>query len=382
MIITSIPRLENIAAAKIAVEVCNKPDVKFLNKNLEEKLAYIFSLQSNNKQWKELQTNISQKISSLGLPKLLQKKVNGLIRPVLLEIEQWKEDHCEILCTHIDLQMQISWNPDGTINREKTAEALIQMENFDIRNRFVLACFYFLEDDILTLWHKLSCCYEQTSIYDTNASPIVRFWVNWLKGHEMDWACLASECVLYPPPNLFPINALVFSRFLHLLPASDKMHCLIFQINRRRMNRSDLFSCLSKLNRNERTKIFKECAKNILRHYINWPLQNHFLEMAECLWPYLSETNFQHLLEFILHRRILQEWSDFDYIGLLKDFWLSSPDHFKEFVKGKNVYKSLMVVINHDRTKPLPKERLRRKFLLCPLFLFNALGLSGTRGTI
>lgn len=51
----------------------------------------------------------------------------------------------------INLPDELRWTPQGTVDKKKTAEALIKDESLDITRRYKLAC--------ITVWRVILRCY-------------------------------------------------------------------------------------------------------------------------------------------------------------------------------------------------------------------------------
>ncbi|GFS37693.1 hypothetical protein TNIN_414661 [Trichonephila inaurata madagascariensis] len=74
--------------------------------------------------WEEI---VSRKISCLSvLPKNLEIELRSFIHLICLEIDEWQQDHKNCPFPSEVLQRDFCWNPQGKIDRTKTARALIK----------------------------------------------------------------------------------------------------------------------------------------------------------------------------------------------------------------------------------------------------------------
>ncbi|GFY46003.1 uncharacterized protein TNIN_327441 [Trichonephila inaurata madagascariensis] len=106
-----------------------------------------------NKQWEVL---VGKKVSSFPLPESIQKEVMALVRLIVLEVDKWLEDHARIPMSITSSHIRFHWTQDAKIDRVKTAKAMIANNGIDVKDRFLLACQYCFEDDVVLLWGMLS----------------------------------------------------------------------------------------------------------------------------------------------------------------------------------------------------------------------------------
>ncbi|GFT99156.1 uncharacterized protein NPIL_680001, partial [Nephila pilipes] len=100
--------------------------------------------------WEEL---VEKKISSFLLPPLLRYELFDVIRSIAAEIDKWIKDHTLITKNALEIartaQCYFQWNLFGKIDRVKTAETLIRKEVLRTEDLYFLALHYGLMDDIL-----------------------------------------------------------------------------------------------------------------------------------------------------------------------------------------------------------------------------------------
>ncbi|GFR21504.1 uncharacterized protein TNCT_604381 [Trichonephila clavata] len=89
------------------------------------------------------------------LPPEVKKQLRGIVIALGLEISQWFESHRFIVIgDNHDLRNKLSWFSFGVIDRLETARNFIHDEDWDVRERFHLACKYCFEDDVQMLWRN------------------------------------------------------------------------------------------------------------------------------------------------------------------------------------------------------------------------------------
>ncbi|GFU15011.1 uncharacterized protein NPIL_94741 [Nephila pilipes] len=330
-------------------------------KSFIEKLNFPLCI-LHSKKWEKL---IKKKVSTYTIPVSLQEKVADMVRHINSQVEKWTLDHGPVTCPTIDMRNIFIWKSNGLIDRVKTAEALVQVERLDILKRFVLACFYCLEGDILALWNNMS---ENDKMRVTNISGslVVRIWMKWLEdGEEINWRRLAWSSVLNP------LGLRCF--FLKLRPNSKKTW-LLTSMRMRILQYDDLFFCLSHLDRKRRRQVYEKCCSQLLESFLEWPFQSAFLDVANQMWSYLKEKEFRNLLHLIMYQRILVEFGNFNYVELLQEFWKQSPPEYKEYAMSNSVSTPLNTVIHCNYSKPFVKSELFFSSIQDYMY-FEALGI-------
>lgn len=301
-----------------------------------------------SKKWEDL---VQNKISTTSLPRYVRNELFSVVRIITFEIDNWVKDHSDILSSCAELQCSLQWKPQGKIDRKKTAKVLIWNDSLSLTDRYSLSCLYYLEGESYYLWSRMCPGEKKVSWAHTRFLP---FWfVN-------DWMLREGSKSVYTVADIHTPILLrqTFSEFF----TQRKLKYLLNSIFWKTMEYEDLILTLSEIDASNREDIFKTCAAQVLEYFLDWPLQNEFIEVADFLWPYLSETNFRYLLELILYRRIMVGWVDYDYIDLLKEFWSRSPPPHKEYIKQNCIYEPLMFAVNHNSIEPFPNEKLLENY--------------------
>ncbi|GFS76903.1 uncharacterized protein NPIL_103821 [Nephila pilipes] len=143
-----VPSLKDIVAAKIAITLYNDCEILHLFK--ETKLY--LSPEEDRK------VMIKKKWPDDIYPLPLQQKIMSFMKPISYEVEMWKEQHETFTGNHVDQRItsEFHWKTDGTIDRLKTASSLIQSDVLQVRHRFRLACNYWTEESVLSIWEQPS----------------------------------------------------------------------------------------------------------------------------------------------------------------------------------------------------------------------------------
>ncbi|GIY73291.1 hypothetical protein CEXT_632652, partial [Caerostris extrusa] len=342
----------------ISLKMCNVPEIYALIKELD------YNLHKNDLgKWEILSGKATRIISAFGIVQELEEKILAVLRAITIEISKWRYDHWKILSPEINLSI-VCWKSEGIIDRLSTAISIINCTDLDIKKKFVLACYYSLENCILGLWDTMSSV-NQDLVYENYYSGIVRFWILNKYRKTINWSKLAR---LYLNPlclsnsTNYHDDSIWLRGFFDKLSPEEQLNCLSFTLQNTFEEHDNVHFSLSKININQHQEIFKNNPYQILRLYLNWPLQSSFIKVANQLWAYLPEEQFCSLLYFILFYRITCKWNDYDYIGLLRQFWQQSPDNFKEYAKEKTIFEAIKVVTKLHLI-PIPKDVLEQKIL-------------------
>ncbi|GFU46763.1 uncharacterized protein NPIL_318801 [Nephila pilipes] len=293
-----------------------------------------------------------QKIFPFTLPETLQNELLSFIVSAREEIEKWEVTHRKILfCSNVTScfhECNFYWKSNGRINYQETAKYFIRNEILDIGQRYAIALSYNLREDAVSLWKKMTLN-EKHSICSRY------IWNHCLQRRDtID--CLADRTIrphrsVRDNYYVWELHYTIGARtYFTNLSRGEKVEWLIYSIKNEIIDNEELLFCLAHLETNhEKENVFRECSCSILGYFLDRPLQSKFLEVADLLWKYLSGKMFFILLHFIIYDRIFREGNDFDYFQLLKDFWYRSPQHLKEIIKLKNIYRVIKLAISCDR---------------------------------
>ncbi|GFY65970.1 uncharacterized protein TNIN_150031 [Trichonephila inaurata madagascariensis] len=297
--------------------------------------------------WEEL---IARKISNLSLPDSMKRKLTPLIRSLSLEIDKWNSDHSDILIRMtMDFQRYFCWKSEGIIDRERTAKSLLDSGTLSLRERFNLACHYWLLRDITSLWRYLSAA-DRYNISICSKNTIQQAWFEALRN--------ASSIPLSRLARLSMPGHLNLRSYFHLLSRNEKVRWLKTFIRFRLIEYDDVYFCLSKVTPTDRQYVFRTFSSQFLEYFLEFPLQDDFLRVSSCMWPFMSPADYIHILNIIIYQRIIIGWEDFNYVQLLKEFWDQSPLNFKEGIQEESIYQTVLSIIRSEGNGQSESERL------------------------
>ncbi|GFR04790.1 uncharacterized protein TNCT_480751 [Trichonephila clavata] len=290
---------------------------------------------------------LRRNLCASDIPLTLQEEVVAFMKPIELEITNWMIDHSEILLSAERFFLEFSWNSDGTINRIKTADSIINSDSFCDKTRFVLSCHYWSSWDVFTLFQSLGKSARKLLLFDyakTNKDPYRQ------KTNVDLWIRMCREGSIDKSPSRW-CNSLIWtdvsvqSRLLNHLSAKDREHLLGRTFENTGKIHTGRF-CLSRMSASNREQLLTLYPLKVLMIYLFWPYQKFFLDSADRVWDQLSEKDFTCLLHIIICQKIVALWKDFDYVELLRQFWQKSPDRLKKHLEGSIFFKRLMNIIN------------------------------------
>ncbi|GFU46069.1 uncharacterized protein NPIL_27851 [Nephila pilipes] len=321
-------------------------------------IAYLHGLEQlteNDLFYAEWKSFVLKKISSLWIPKSLEKELLSFVRFIRLEIKEWMSNHREILRC-FEEPTSFHWKSSGKINYEETAKSLIGNEKLDIRTRYALASFYYLKDDAIYLWSKERMSWGEKYLI-SHDHPSLEIWNSIVRRKSaIEWDKLADNRTGFDKDILG--SSLPWYSHYHLglqtlfpkLSRGKKIEWLRYSVKKETIDNEDLLFCLAHLETNDdKENLFREYPCQILGYFLDYPLQSQFLEVAESLWPFLSGRMYFFLLHSIIYQRILREWKDYNYFQLLDEFWNRSPIQLKECITSKNIYQVVMLALDFDK---------------------------------
>ncbi|GFT73261.1 uncharacterized protein NPIL_33271 [Nephila pilipes] len=347
--------LKDIVAAKIAITLYNDCEILHLCK--ETKL-YL----SPEEDWKVI---IKKKLPDDVYPLSLQEKIMSLMKPISYEVEMWKEQHETFTGYQVDQRItsKFHWKTDGTIDRLKTASSLIQSDVLPMEQRFRLACNYWQEESVLSIWEQMSTglrddfCYIELDDYlesDFFSNINVIEWIRWHTQignsniREKKWF-LAYNWDSVSLQGLLPQK----------LTPDERLEIINCAFERNCDDHSSRF-CLLLMPADQRLEVIKKNPYKVLRSFLLWPGQRMFIKMANHVKNNLENLQFLELLHIIIHEKILNNWNDFDYFELLREFWSLIPNKCQEFLKSWDIYEPIKLIVANGRLE----EPDLKKYLL------------------
>ncbi|GIY86352.1 hypothetical protein CDAR_513591 [Caerostris darwini] len=324
-----VPSLKEMMMIKVAILLSRDNEIKSLVVNVKDDFydssISFYDLRGN--QWTEIQEKAMDKISTVELPTSLQKRIVELIKPLSLEAQKWKGIHSFLGNTVSD--QDICWKGDGLINWQKTMWTLLIKKKLDVTHRFLLACHYCSLADICTIWNKMTQSNKKSvsAIYEPR---LVWNWVEWI--HRT-----VEKIDVWPRgkgnfPLLYRNVPLGIRTIFSELDLEERQKFLMYFVSNRTLPLDDFRFFISTMDGKHLEELFRMYPYQVLQYFLQWPLHKYFLDVADRLWVYISEEDFQDILRYIIFQRINGGWDDQNYEGLLREFWHRSPDLHKEFV--------------------------------------------------
>ncbi|GBM45067.1 hypothetical protein AVEN_152323-1 [Araneus ventricosus] len=362
-----LPSLEHMAAVRLAVMLYKRNDIQDILDEIDNRhpsltnydygLPYICHVPCTKDEggWRLIQIKAKEILPDVLAPKV-KVRVVEMLRPLHWELKKWLIDHdfivpklnvenIEILryliyeykewmvddkfphsMKRIKLLLYICWKSDGTIDRTRTAENFVRYEK-----DFLMACTYFMENDILAL--------RPNTISNCPRNFIERFWMEWLnQKHVIPGPEKLNE--LFRNTNFHGYMKIRVSSFFHLLSRENRRNCFpLFHWND--AHDDDLRLCLNQMNERERTELFRIKPSCVLRCYLRWPFHNVFMEMANQMWPYISIDCFEDTLKYILS--FPPGLEDINCLTIFKEFWDKSPNWYKEQMTDSEILTSVKI---------------------------------------
>ncbi|CAL1291862.1 unnamed protein product [Larinioides sclopetarius] len=323
-----LPSLQHLAAVKVALAVYYDDIIQLSGESI---LSDEVSRTTYKENWIMIQRMESMKLSEL-LPELLRKRIVQLIQPMSSEVQIWITNH-SVIKKHVkkDFVNNLCWKPDGSIDRIKTAKQFIQNKKIDIRVRFVIACIYFFEFEILNLWREMST-FRRMSIPRIDTNIIVRFWMKRLKKRDISpW----TESIREYLENDFEYKD-TDSRFrlssFYVALDRETRWTYISQLWPWITHVDDLLFCIYQMDEAERHETLRRMPTKVLHCYLRWPVQSLFLNIVNSVWSRLSQSCLKTVLHNIEKKDIMQDIQSFDYLKLHKDLLDLIPDIQNELI--------------------------------------------------
>lgn len=340
MVVKFWPSLELLASVRIAHEMLHPVSSK------------IFAARGNIsfEDLPEMEFRIKALSSIVSIPRLIEKNVFGIAQDICLEIYYWFLVHNEIVPdTDLDLSNVLCWYSYGIIDKFKTAKILVQDENINMKQRFVLACKYFFEDHARILWDHLSPDDQLYIESHYSSLACMGFWTSKVQIHDP-----IDSIHMFHSTEYFDENYLGIRYYFKELRLQAKYRCISYGLAKGQIHHFDLYLCLAEMRLAEVKSLFHRLsASNRLKAmelFLYWPLQCIFVETIDLLWKFISHYNFRNILNFIIRERIVHQWIDMHYTKLVQEVWARCPLSYKSRLKRDPNYQVLKIFIDYRAT--------------------------------
>ncbi|GFS68001.1 uncharacterized protein NPIL_193571 [Nephila pilipes] len=311
-------------------------------------------------------------LSSLDLPNVLKNRTMGIIEALSKEIKIWCAGHCVFLIdANLDYWDRIQWYSHGNINRLETARAFIQDENINIRERFNLACAYYLED-VRTMWENMSTLYRKYFIARCISYRRSRLWLFpvVLQNSPLDWSRI-SDIIRLETVSIYDSRHFFFKSDLGLLQVFPKLEnaearfrSILYFIRVRKLHAFDLYLCFSKMEEWELDHMFNRLSTEerliAFISFLRWPLQGLFFDILKRFGNFISGDLFLGLFKYILRKKFKTDWFDHYYVDLLKDMWTSISAEIQSQIQQDAIFPYLKEVLDNDGKQPIPIHFIRQ----------------------
>ncbi|GBN04065.1 hypothetical protein AVEN_192734-1 [Araneus ventricosus] len=357
--------LQHLTCSRVVTSLFNHLEVQ---KNFQEK------------NYETIRCQVLETISRLIPCTRLQKKLEQFIDPLVREIENWLNafqqnwyGHDSVLHAILE-SIPRCWLSDGTIDREKSMRALVKNKDLSPLNRFVFACTYCFFDDALDLWNILFKIEKAHLAH--KSSTIVKFWIEWLESSSAkDWELFLAWSLGTP---LWHSNVYMLKHALPTLSPAERSRHLLKALIGKRISNDVMRFCISVMTKDEQEQIFRESTVQVFSCMLSWPLRTIFFDMADNVWPYLTERSFCNVLNMILRTIKNQERVDMDLLIILKNLWAQSPCHFQNVARDDPyLLRPLQFILDFDVSQVFPKEKFSKSF--CGVMLRRSLRIARRR---
>ncbi|GFT13211.1 uncharacterized protein NPIL_468001 [Nephila pilipes] len=301
-------------------------------------------------------------VSSLNLQNIdLENRTLGVLEALEREMVRWCSCHCVFLMdASPDYWNRIQWYSHGIINKLETARAFIRDENISIGQRFNLACAYYLEVDVRTLFENMSSGYRQYFLTKRYENRSRTFWLDALQTRTpLNWSQICNAVhfdrfSVHDRRNFFHRN---FLGLLQLFPKLENLETrfrsIIIFLESEELHPFELYLCLCKTEDYQLDNMFNRLSMeqrfSVCKSFLHLPLQGLFLDILERFSKNMPAKFYLELFLFILFKNFVRNLFDYDYVDLMKNIWASIPNYAKTEIEQNAIYVHLRQVLDNGR---------------------------------
>lgn len=115
---------------------------------------------------RQAEARVASRVKLMSLPESVKNQLSFIVMPIGREIHIWCRKMSTIGVFRPSVMRRhlptLPWNADGTIDEELAAQRLLQDLELSIREKYLVACEFYLESEIGSLWPLV----RHTSFYE------------------------------------------------------------------------------------------------------------------------------------------------------------------------------------------------------------------------
>ncbi|GFX02496.1 uncharacterized protein TNCV_194741 [Trichonephila clavipes] len=316
---------------------------------------------------------ILRRVHLLSLPDAVERNIASIVRALAMEVAEWYKIHKDLLPdADLDYWGTICWYSHGTIDYLATARAFLLDKHLNRRQRFVLSCQYYLEDDVHALWRQMTAFDLNCIAGSTGLTGNFRYWMEALHSNtKLNWMRISREasivnyyCRTGFPKHFFSGNLLgLIHYFPKLRLAEARFRCLYRAILKESIRPFYLYLCLAEMSDHEVDAMFDRFPEGhryqLFVSFLHWPLQSIFLNIIERFRHRISNPMYIDLFEFILFDKFERGLFDYEYVSLVKQLWAPLPESTKSYLRKSRFIPCIEHIMNLGDQDPIPTNLIK-----------------------
>lgn len=307
----------------------------------------IFILENEqSKSWPQIEQDVLSAIEKLIVPHTVKIHLKNFVQPMGMQIINWISFTRPVFKTyqHCSLSVCYKWTEIGTLDYYKTAEDIIKQNYSQKILSFCLACMFCMKEIVINLWPDVKEDISDKMVSDMYSIGCitVEYWLSYLSNSvgmettsHTDFGGVGNACELGLHLALDSNNISSLNYFVNKISPIRKekviLSGLIKMLHRRQWHGNILIFLFAHLEKCHITELINNETYRILASLLEWPCQQFFIMVFNNSWNYLSNSEYLNLFQDILEC-ISNYHACNIYKELIKEFWQSSPTHFKEYV--------------------------------------------------
>ncbi|GFQ89845.1 uncharacterized protein TNCT_167471 [Trichonephila clavata] len=344
------PSLQLLAKTRIALRFLLKIDCRIVCTNFPGALGGMESIYV---------AYMHQCEHCLPLEVTIKRNIASIIRALATEVTRWYDCHRNLLPdASLDYWKMICWYSHGTIDYFATARALLQNENLNRRQRYILICKYCLEGE-QRLSEELTA--DDLIFISINAglTKDLRTWMEALRSNTtLNWKQITDQVDTgnyhtKNPRNIFSVDYLgLLYYFPKLTNAEVRYRCLYLAILHGSIRPFYLYLCFARLPDYEVDDLFNRFPLRhrylVIENFLQWPLQCMFLSIIERFRRRIWNQIYLDLFKFILFERFERGQLEYEYLSLLKQFWAQLSENSRGLIMDDRLYARIAYVMKFN----------------------------------
>ncbi|XP_065223793.1 uncharacterized protein LOC135847975 [Planococcus citri] len=317
----------------------------------------------------------------LDLPSMIYSTINKYVKIFGDSMKGWLREHHSTVFKFqyvhetciLEYFRDFVYDYDGTIHYERTAKRMMQCDQFDVHQKFLIACTYCFEDDIIRIW-PLGLKKTDSLYVNYSKNSHFKYWSYFLENVSMEDDSIEEEMLR----DFMPLNGPSLEYFWNRVPPESRLQKAIDVFVRDL--RSFVRYILPKLDHQQLDEFLKHNGCKLMYSLVKNSIYDE--EFVLRTWAYVNNATNENVFTNLLTKMLECEFMGFfmrstvesdpddrdleNFLNLCLEVWNSAPENLKHLA-GKKIASIVELLPHYPSVVFLPLPIREFKLVLAIL---------------